>query len=189
MDKCSDFHNFFFFLERSFFPVVQFIKVLPSDSLKFVCLSVLLFAWAINHVKIDPMSWILDVFLMQIIFGRTPKNCGTFYKATLKSVLNLCSAFTLEWLIRFPFLLLLLKRCRFHGDIVANKVVMRQFKIYLSVSMNICLGWKWNKNWFTVAKFVQLFEVDILSSYIKNCDHVLDIFCRVTSKSWMIARL
>ena len=54
-----------------------------------VCLSVLIFVWAVNHVKIDQLSQKLDVFFMKVTLVCTQKNCermlDTFYRGITKS--------------------------------------------------------------------------------------------------------
>ena len=67
-----------------------FLILLPSDHLKFICLPVWIFVWAIHHVKIHLTSQILDRLFINILRSYT-KNCDrmldTFYRATSKSFL------------------------------------------------------------------------------------------------------
>ena len=79
--------TYFFLLERSSFSGGTIVKSVAIQQFK-VCLSVLIFVWAVNHVKIDQLKKIECVF-----HGSNPslyiKNCermlDTFYRATSKS--------------------------------------------------------------------------------------------------------
>ena len=53
--------------------MVPLLKVLSSDNLKFVCLSLLMFVWAENHVKIDQLSQRLGTYFMEVALVCTPK--------------------------------------------------------------------------------------------------------------------
>ena len=48
-----------------FLTVVPLLKVLPFDSLKFVCLSVLIFVWAVYNVKMYQLSQKLDMIFKE----------------------------------------------------------------------------------------------------------------------------
>ena len=58
--------------------MVSLLKVLPSDNLKFVCLSILIFVRAVNHVKIDQLSQKLNTFFMEVTLVCTPKIVNIF---------------------------------------------------------------------------------------------------------------
>ena len=47
-------------------------QALSQFNLKFVCLSVIIFVWAVNHVKIDQLSQKLDMFFVEVILVFTP---------------------------------------------------------------------------------------------------------------------
>ena len=68
---------------------------------------------------------------------------------------------------------------------IVNFVAIRQFKVCLSVSQNICLGYKSRTNWSIIRKFGYVFAVSSLSLCTKNCDYMLDTFYRDISKSWI----
>ena len=55
------------------FLMVPLLKVLPSDNLKFICLSVLIFVWAVNNVKINQLLQKLDKFFIEVTLVCTPK--------------------------------------------------------------------------------------------------------------------
>ena len=61
-EKRFRFSQFFFCQNDFLFPVGPLLIVLPSENLKFFCLSVLIFVWAVNHVKINQLSQKLDMF-------------------------------------------------------------------------------------------------------------------------------
>ena len=42
---------------------VLLMVLLPCENLKFACLSVWIFSWGINQVKIDQFSWDMDMLL------------------------------------------------------------------------------------------------------------------------------
>ena len=52
---------------------ILLLIVLPSNNLKFVYLSVLIFVWAVNYLKIDQLSQKLDMFFMEVTLACTPK--------------------------------------------------------------------------------------------------------------------
>ena len=59
---------------------------------------------------------------------------------------------------------------------VINFVAMREFKVCLSVGLNICLGYKSRKNSSILTKFAYVFRVKNFRLCTKNCIHMLDNF-------------
>ena len=84
----------------------------------------------------------------------------------------------------FYLFIFLLERSSFSGSTTVKSVAIRQFKVCLSVCLNICLGCKSCKNW-SVTKIGYVFHGSNLHMYTKNCEHILDTFCRATSKPRM----
>ena len=68
---------FFFLLERFSFSGGTIVKSVAILEFK-ACLSVLLFVWAINHVKIDQLSQKLDMFFMEVTLVCTPKTVNVY---------------------------------------------------------------------------------------------------------------
>ena len=65
----------------------------------------------------------------------------TFYRATSKSSLNLCSAITFEQVLQFLYIFVVVaERSCFESDTIVNSVAMQQFEVCLSVNLNICFG-------------------------------------------------
>ena len=120
MNKSFNFHHFFFRWNGFVFSVVTLLILLPSDILKLACLFVWIFICAINHinhVKMYPMSWNLDMFFMNIIFVHTPKfvivwkipftgpHLNLFFISLFRSLLllNECSSSISFFSFHFPF--------------------------------------------------------------------------------------
>ena len=139
MNKCSDFH--IFFLWKNFVFPVALLILLPSDILKFVCLSVWILVWAIkksenwsNITKFGYKIHVNNLFLHV-------KNCdhmfGYFLQGQIKNVF---------WIFVQPLLLdesfdfhffFFFYRCRFYDDIIDNSVAVRQFNVCLFVYLNV----------------------------------------------------
>ena len=64
--------SYFFLLERTSFSSGTIVKSVSILQFK-VCLSLLTFVWAINHVKIDQLSQKLDKFFAEVTIVYTPK--------------------------------------------------------------------------------------------------------------------
>ena len=55
----------------------------------------------------------------------------------------------------------------------------------LSVRLTMFLGHKWRKIWSNVMNLENVFQINKLRSYTKNCHRMLDTFYRVISKSFL----
>ena len=132
---------------------MPFPTLFPSDILKFVCLFVSTFVWAINHVKIYEMSRNLDTFFNVNNFSSYTKNCDlmldTFLQGHMKIFIqpfeSLFSHYILISTLISSFFLCVcvcvcvMKRSRFHDDIIVDSVAVRQCKVSLSVYLSTCL--------------------------------------------------
>ena len=72
--------------------------------------------------------------------------------------------------------LFFLKRSQFHGDSIVNRVAVLQFEVCLFEHV---FG---GKNRPIVTKFLYVFEVTNFSSYLRNCDYILDTFLQGHTK-------
>ena len=72
------FSKFFFLLEIFSFSSGTIVKSVAIRQFK-VCLSVLIFVRAVNHVKIDQVSQKLDMFFMEVTLICTPKIVNVCY--------------------------------------------------------------------------------------------------------------
>ena len=88
-----------------------------------------------------------------------------------------------QMILFFIYLFNFFKRSPFHIGTIVNFVSMRQFKVCLSVYLNICLGYKSRKNLSVITKFGYVFAISNLCLHKKICDLMIDTFYRDTSVS------
>ena len=74
------------------------------------------------------------------------------------------------------------ERSLFHLGIIVSFVAMQEFKVSLSVGLNICLDYKSRKHWSILMKFGIAFAVTLVWTTI--WDLMLNSFYRDTSNSW-----
>ena len=141
MNKCANFQNLFF-IRRIWFSLLFFhLCFLPSDILKFVCLSFWINTLAINHIKklsnVKNLEYVFLINNLRSYFKNCDRIFGTFYRATSKSF----------WIIIQPFLLN--EFSDFHNFFVEKVIKLfimltcDSWKCFgLSVFFNICFGEK-----------------------------------------------
>ena len=101
--------------------------------------------------------------------------------------INARSSIILEQMFRFLFYFIFFfgggRKIFFSGSTIIKSLAIRQFKVCLSLCLNICLCCKSCKNLSIVTKIGYFFHGSNLSLYTKNCERMFDIFYRAASKS------